>query len=94
MTRKNNTASGKLFIIRALGMFFPSVCRSDKMSKTNSPFANDAKQVTSTAPQISNTPIVTGTGSMYWNVRDIVFGPNRTTPDDHANRTSEPQKHK
>jgi hypothetical protein len=49
------------------------------MSKQNNAFANDAK-TPATAPKISNTPIVTGTGSVYWNVRDIVFGPNRATP--------------
>jgi hypothetical protein len=62
------------------------------MSKTNTPFANQAKPDTSSTPQISNTPIVTGTGSMYWNVRDIVFGPNRTTPDDRQNNSTERQK--
>jgi hypothetical protein len=33
---------------------------------------------TPTQPKIANSPTVTSTGSMYWNVRDIVFGPNRS----------------
>jgi hypothetical protein len=45
-------------------------------------------------PQISNTPVITGTGSVYWNVRDIVFGPKRTVPDNHSNRGGAPLKHK
>ncbi len=94
MTRKANTAINNLFTIRVLGIFFPSVRRSDKMSKTNSSVANDAKQHASTEPQISNTPIVTGTGSMYWNVRDIVFGPNRATPDDRRPSSGDQQQQK
>jgi hypothetical protein len=46
------------------------------MSKSTNAFADDAI-TPATTPKISNTPMITGTGSVYWNVRDIVFGPNR-----------------
>jgi hypothetical protein len=63
------------------------------MSKQqNKAFANDAKSTEPTAPQISNTPVITGTGSVYWNVRDIVFGPNRTTPDSSKPDLQKPHK--
>ena len=41
-------------------------------------------------PKISNSPTVTGTGSLYWNVRDIVFGPNRSA----QNTDSKPNRSK
>ena len=80
MVAKTYTRLCKTVNIYALGAFFPSVCRSDKMSKLNPAFANDAKSPAS-APKISSTPTTTGTGSVFWNVRDIVFGPNRSTVD-------------
>jgi hypothetical protein len=57
-------------------------------------FANDAKSSPETAPQISNTPVITGTGSVYWNVRDIVFGPNRATPDSQRIKSDDLPKQK
>jgi hypothetical protein len=50
------------------------------MSKLNQAFANDA-QAPASPPKISSTPTATVTGSVFWNVRDIVFGPNRSTVD-------------
>jgi len=42
------------------------------MAKINTVFANATKMST-TAPKISNTPSVTGTGSVYLSVRDLVL---------------------
>lgn len=28
-------------------------------------------------PNINNSPLITWSGSVLWNVRDIIFGPNR-----------------
>ena len=48
------------------------------MPKTNTTVADDAKQPSLTSqPQISNTPTITSSGTLAWNVRDILFGPNR-----------------
>jgi len=49
------------------------------MAKINTVFANATKMST-TAPKISNTPSVTGTGSVYLSVRDLVLGPKTSTP--------------
>jgi hypothetical protein len=46
------------------------------MAKANIAFSHATKTST-TAPKISNTPSVTGTGSVYLSVSDVVFGPNR-----------------
>jgi hypothetical protein len=46
------------------------------MAKTNTAFSHVGKTST-VAPKISNTPSITGTGSVYLSVRDVVFGPNR-----------------
>jgi hypothetical protein len=53
------------------------VTRSVDMAKTNTSFSHAGKTST-VAPKISNTPSVTGTGSVYLSVRDVVFGPNRS----------------
>ena len=44
------------------------------------------KQGNAPEPQISDTPVISGTGSVYWNVRDIVFGANRSAPRDDPKR--------
>jgi hypothetical protein len=49
------------------------------MAKTNIAFSRATKTST-TAPKISNTPSVTGTGSVYLSVRDIVLGPKTSIP--------------
>ena len=61
------------------GAIIPRSARSEDMSKLTSARAHDANMTSAHEPQISNTPTVTSTGSVYWNVRDIVFGPNRTS---------------
>jgi hypothetical protein len=60
--------------IRAVGTARGNV----DMSKPSSAFANDSKQSSSSKPQISDTPTITSSGTLAWNVRDILFGPNRT----------------
>ncbi len=35
-------------------------------------------------PPIANTPTISRSGALVWNVRDIVFGPNRSTDADAA----------
>src|ERR1700674_2472823 len=64
----------KTVTIRAVGTARGNV----DMSKPNSAFANDSKQPSSSKPQISDTPTITSSGTLAWNVRDILFGPNRT----------------
>jgi hypothetical protein len=49
------------------------------MAKTNTVFSHATKTSTA-APKISNTPSVTGTGSVYLSVRDVVLGPKTSTP--------------
>jgi hypothetical protein len=46
------------------------------MAKTTTAFSRAGKTST-VAPKFSNTPSVTGTGSVYLSVRDVVFGTNR-----------------
>jgi hypothetical protein len=46
------------------------------MAKINTASSHAGKTST-VAPKFSNTPSVTGTGSVYLSVRDVVFGPNR-----------------
>ena len=70
-------ASSKEVNIRDLGI--SSKRRSVDMSKQNSPFANGTTR--ETAPKTSDTPMITSTGSVYWNVRDIVFKPATPTKD-------------
>jgi hypothetical protein len=55
--------------------------RSVNMSKQNKAFANDAKQAPTSRPEISNTPTITSTGTLAWNVRDILFRSDRTSAD-------------
>ena len=50
--------------------------RSADMAKINIAFSRAGKTST-VAPKFSKTPSVTGTGSVYLSVRDVVFGPNR-----------------
>jgi hypothetical protein len=73
--------------IRAVG----TARRIVDMGKPNSAFANDSKQSSTSAPQISDTPTITSTGTLAWNVRDILFGPNRTAGTSTAG-TSEQRK--
>jgi hypothetical protein len=48
------------------------------MAKTNTAFSH-ATKAAPTAPKMSNTPSVTGSGSVYLSVRDVVLGP-KTCP--------------
>jgi hypothetical protein len=65
--------------------------RSVNMSKQNKAFANDAKQAPTSRPQISNTPTITSTGTLAWNVRDILFRSDRTSADTSGRSTHAPK---
>ncbi len=60
------------------------------MSKQNDAFANSAKR--GTAPKISDTPTITSTGSVYWNVRDIVYKPATPNGDSKLGRSNSSSK--
>jgi hypothetical protein len=91
MSQRANTNVNKLFTIRVLGTFFPSVRRSDKMPKASAAFVNDEKQQAS-LPQISDTPTITSSGNLAWNVRDILFGPNRSAGAGNSDRRTNMSK--
>jgi hypothetical protein len=78
----NICAWGKWCVLKALQGW------SALMSKPNNAFANCTKSPAAPPPQISNTPMVTGTGSVYWNVRDIVYAPERSV----AGRDTQPTR--
>jgi hypothetical protein len=61
------------------------------MAKTNTAFSHAGKTST-VAPKISNTPSVTGTGSVYLSVRDVVFGPNRLKTSPKSGRAGSTDK--
>jgi hypothetical protein len=58
------------------------------MNKQRNAFSSDAKQAPSSRPQISDTPTITSTGTLAWNVRDILFGPNRTGANTSGRNTN------
>jgi hypothetical protein len=74
---KSYTGLWKPANIRALTAMYPECIRSVDMAKTNTAFAHATKTPT-TAQKPSNMPSVTGTGSVYLSVRDVVLGPNRS----------------
>jgi hypothetical protein len=57
------------------------------MSKMNSYSADDAKQKTATTPQVSPAPAITSNGTLAWNVRDILFGPDRSDTNSSHDRS-------
>jgi hypothetical protein len=61
------------------------------MSKQNKAFANGAKQPATSRPEISNTPTITSTGTLAWNVRDILFRSDRTSADTPGRNTYTPK---
>ena len=64
--------------------------RSVDMSKQNNAFASGTTR--ETAPKTSDTPTITSTGSVYWNVRDIVFKPATPNKDASPSRSSSAAK--
>jgi hypothetical protein len=56
------------------------------MSKPSATFAKEANQQDASRPQISDTPTITSSGALAWNVRDILFGPNRTDANSSERR--------
>jgi hypothetical protein len=61
------------------------------MSKHSDALADDAK-TPATAPKVSNTPTITSTGSVYWNVRDIVYKPTTLGGDSKLSRSNSSSK--
>jgi hypothetical protein len=52
------------------------------MPKPSSNFSAEVNRSTSSPrPQTSETPAITSSGTLAWNVRDILFGSNRSATD-------------
>jgi hypothetical protein len=65
--------------------------RSVDMSKQNNAFANASKHPHTSGPQIANKPTITSTGTLAWNVRDIIFAPKREDTGNAEHRGSDPK---
>jgi hypothetical protein len=64
------------------------------MSKPDNKFAVHADRAedssTKATPEVSTTPTVTSSGTLAWNVRDVLFGANRRAKTD-INERSHPK---
>lgn len=56
------------------------------------PSTNFARAPSPSKPQTSDTPALTSSGTLAWNVRDVLFGSNRAIPDPRTDRRTSRQK--